>query len=281
MLHEIAPHTFSNEYVECVDLTPDASSVLLVENEGRFLCCIDNGELRLPTVEDIPPKNLLYLVSIDKIRFYYYHSEEIDIFNHFLDDGFAWICPREIRYAVPAWLRFGTLVGMQLVQWYRHNHYCGKCGRVNEIGTTERSLTCPGCHSVVYPRINPCVIVGVKNNDKLLLTKYAGNAAYSKFALVAGFCEIGESAEQTVVREVKEETGLSVKNIRYYKSQPWPFSSSLLFGYFCDVEGDTQPHADGTELSVAQWVSKEEIPLYENEISLTYEMMDAFRRGPV
>ena len=92
---------------------------------------------------------------------------------------------------------------------------------------------------MVFPKIAPAVIVGVTNGRKILMTKYA-NREYKRYALIAGFTEIGETAEETVAREVKEEVGLSVKNIRYYKSQPWGFDSNLLLGYFCELddEGD-------------------------------------------
>lgn len=129
---------------------------------------------------------------------------------------------------------------------------------------------------MVYPRINPAVIVGVTNGDKLLLTKYNGRE-YKKYALVAGFNEIGESLEETVRREVMEETGLRVKNIRYYKSQPWGFTDNILAGYFCEVDGTDEIEVDMQELSVAKWVSREEIPTSLEELSLTNEMISVFR----
>ena len=119
------------------------------------------------------------------------------------------------------------------------------------------------------------------DGDKLLLTKYAPNhSAHRRYALVAGYTEIGESFEDTVRREVWEEVGLKVKNIRYYASQPWSFSGALLAGFFCDVDGDTHITLDENELSVAEWFDRADIP--DNAtISLTGTMMKAFQDGLV
>ncbi len=134
------------------------------------------------------------------------------------------------------------------------------------------------CHSVVYPEIAPSVIVAVKNKNKLLLTKYqASHSPYRHYSLIAGYVETGETAEDTVRREVMEEVGLKVKNIRYYKSQPWPFSGALLLGYFCDLDGDDKITREEQELEEAIWVEREQLEERSNDISLTGEMMEQFR----
>ena len=116
------------------------------------------------------------------------------------------------------------------------------------------------------------------NGDKIILSKYEGRR-FKRYALIAGFAEIGETIEETVHREVMEEVGLKVKNLRYYKSQPWSFSGTLLFGFFCDVDGDDTLTVDHEELSMAQWVERDKIPDQGNNISLTKEMMMLFRDG--
>ena len=130
----------------------------------------------------------------------------------------------------------------------------------------------------MFSHIQPAVIVGITNGDKIILSKYEGRS-FKRYALIAGFAEIGETIEETVHREVMEEVGLKVKNLRYYKSQPWSFSSSLLFGFFCDVDGDDTLTVDHEELSMAQWVERDKIPDQGNNISLTKEMMILFRDG--
>lgn len=140
-------------------------------------------------------------------------------------------------------------------------------------------MRCTKCGNVIYPRINPAVIVGVINDDKILITKY--RSGYAHNALVAGFTEIGETLEQTVMREVMEETGVKVKNIRYYKSQPWGMASDLLVGFYCDVDGDDTIHMDSSELKYAEWVKREDVVLQPSDLSLTNEMMKMFMDGMI
>lgn len=120
--------------------------------------------------------------------------------------------------------------------------------------------------------------MAVRNGEKLLLSKYAGRE-FTNYALIAGFAEIGEPIEDTVRREVMEEVGLKVKNLRFYKSQPWSFTDTLLFGFFCDLDGDDTICLDEEELSLAVWMERSQIPVDEYEISLTREMMTLFKNG--
>ncbi|MCL2610926.1 MAG: NUDIX domain-containing protein, partial [Defluviitaleaceae bacterium] len=122
---------------------------------------------------------------------------------------------------------------------------------------------------------SPVIIVGIIDGERILLTKYA--SGYDRYALVAGFVEIGETLEDAVRREIKEEVGLNVCNIRYYKSQPWAFSQSLLMGFFADVYGDDNVTIDKRELSEATWFHREDIPKGYTTISLTWTMIEAFR----
>ena len=116
------------------------------------------------------------------------------------------------------------------------------------------------------------------NGDRILLTKYAGRD-FAHYALIAGFTEIGETFEDTVRREVMEEAGIRVKNIRYYKSQPWGIVDDLLAGFFCDVDGDPTIHMDSSELKEAAWHTRDEIVLQPTDHSLTNEMMTRFKNG--
>lgn len=140
-------------------------------------------------------------------------------------------------------------------------------------------MVCPSCKARFYPRIMPAVIIGVidPKTDRLLITRYA-DRPIPYDALVAGFTEIGETLEENVAREVMEETGLTVTNIRYYKSQPWGVVSDLLVGFYCDVTGSRQITLDG-ELKKAIWLSRDEIAGQPDDLSLTNEMMITFREG--
>lgn len=170
---------------------------------------------------------------------------------------------------------FVLFIGYHLWKWYNDNRFCGKCGHRLLIDEDERALRCPDCGNIIYPRINPAVIVGVIKQDRLLITRYRRDYAHN--ALVAGFAEIGETLEETVAGEVMEETGVSVKNIRYYKSQPWGNAQDILVGFFCEADGDGEIRMDEKELKYADWVRREDIELQLDDLSLTNEMMKVFK----
>ena len=141
-------------------------------------------------------------------------------------------------------------------------------------------MVCPACGNVIYPKIGPAIIAAVHDGERLVLTRYR-DRPFKNLALIAGFNEIGESIEQTVRREVLEETGLHVKNLRFYKSQPWVFTDSLLFGFFAELDGSDKITVQEDELAEAGWYLREELPEDTTHISLTAEMIEQFRLGRV
>lgn len=215
----------------------------------------------------------IYLFSIDDDRFYLIPG---------LDTNLLPECDfyeaRTLRYTHPQHLSFAVITGHQLYQWYRSHQYCGYCGHAMKHDTSERMMYCPDCSQHEYPVLMPAVIVAITNGNKILLSKYEGRGL-KQYALIAGFAEIGETIEETVHREVMEEVGLKVKNLRYYKSQPWSFSGTLLFGFFCDVDGDDTLTVDHEELSIAQWFERDKIIGQDTNSSLTNEMMMVFAAG--
>ncbi len=173
---------------------------------------------------------------------------------------------------------YASMTAWHLFTWYRSNRFCGCCGGKIEHDTAERMLRCPDCGNMIFPRISPAVIIAITDGDRLLMSKYAGRY-YTHYALIAGYTEIGETLEQTVQREVMEEVGLKVKNIRYYKSQPWGVDGNVLMGFYCDLDGDDTIHVDGRELALAEWHHRDAIPERDNGISLTCEMIRIFEEG--
>ena len=162
--------------------------------------------------------------------------------------------------------------------WYISHQFCGRCGTQTQVDEKDMMLKCPSCGQVHYPRIAPAIIVAIRNEDKLLMAQHSYHDSI-RYALIAGFTEIGETVEETVAREVMEEVGLQVKNIRYYKSQPWGVDSNLLLGFFADLDGDDTIHRDETELAEAEWFDRGAMPAHDDGISLTREMMGVFERG--
>lgn len=188
---------------------------------------------------------------------------------------FSWEKIEFLRTALPKAAAFAGVTGFQLWGWYSARRFCPRCGKRLVHDEKERMMRCTSCGQMEYPKICPAVIVGVTNGDKILLTRYAGRT-YKRYALIAGFAEIGETIEETVQREVMEEVGLKVKNIRYYKSQPWSFSDTLLMGFFAELDGDEAICLDEDELSEGVWCTREEIP-EDDGVSLTREMMRIFK----
>ena len=146
----------------------------------------------------------------------------------------------------------------QLLNWYRTHRYCGICGAATALGENGRVLRCGKCARQLFPRINPCVIVLVTRGAEVLLARGARfRGGY--YSCLAGFVEVGETPEQTVAREVREEVGVEVENVRYVESQSWPFPSQLMLGFLADYKaGEIAPDPD--EIEDAQWFALSDLP---------------------
>ncbi len=270
MIQDIFPHILDNQYKPGL-LAEPADLVLTFEGRKVLLKCGDKKEF--PRVADFAADcTFTYLFSVDEKRFFLPAFKKLPEGFEFTDITFM----RE-NYLMAKELMFAVLTGKHLSDWYANTAFCGKCGGKTTHSEKERAMCCPACGNTIYPRIMPAVIVGVKNGDKLLLTRY--RSGYKHNALVAGFTEIGETLEQTVAREVMEEAGLKVKNITYYKSQPWGVASDILTGFYCEVDGDDTIRMDEGELGYAAWVERTDIELQPDDASLTNEMMKMFKEG--
>ena len=278
MIQEIAPHRFRNEfYIK----TPSPDSYVLFFQDGSILLN-HTDSLKIPKFSElnIADADMIsghcdYLFSIDTKEYYLLDETSVSLTE---DETLAFYPTSVIRDLEPLLISFAAANGADLHRFYRNNHFCGRCGTANIKSKKERSMVCPSCGNTVYPKIAPAVIVAVTDGDKLLLTKYAGRE-YTRYALVAGYTEFGETLEETVRREVMEEVGLKVKNIRYYKNQPWAFSDSMLVGFFAELDGSPQIRLDETELSTAVWMKREDIPGDYTNVSLTHEMILLFKHG--
>ena len=282
MLQEIAPKKFYNPY-ENRDL--DMNSVVICVCNGAYCIIHDhaNGD-RFPLYGEIKaelsgkmPQYVFALMDGGERRDYFLQAWEEK--PEFLSLPLhTWEATGYINKKMgPRHEAFAGMCAHHLYMWYRDNRFCGRCGEQMVHDETQRMMRCPSCGNMVFPKIAPAVLAAVRHNGKLLLTKYAhGDGNY---ALVAGFVEFGETAEQCVAREVMEETGLKVKNVRYYDSQPWGFAGNLMLAYTAELDGDDTIHADLSELSVAKWVAPEELTETFDYSSLTREMIRRFREG--
>lgn len=274
MIQDIYPHRLDNHYYPERKASDDSTVFVIREND---VLVADN---RFPFKRELGTKDdLTYLFCLDEEQ-YYFLLDVTGREDFQIPDGFEFTNIRTFRrsQSAPKHNVFLAYTAMQLARWYRDNTFCGRCGKKTCLDDKERAIRC-GCGNVIYPRIVPAVIVGITNGDKILVTKY--KTGFAHFALVAGFTEIGETLEETVAREAMEETGLKVKNIRYYKSQPWGVVDDILVGFYCDVDGGDTIKMDEGELKVAEWRRREDIELQPDEYSLTNEMMKMFKEGKV
>ncbi|MCR5060990.1 MAG: NAD(+) diphosphatase [Saccharofermentans sp.] len=274
MIQDIAPHKLHNEYHPEKHAAP--GDQVFVFDGNNVLVNIDDGQLVLPMVSMLGAGEYTYLFSIDDTEYYRAAPPVVKA-----PEGFSFMKMYDVRHSGtgPKERLFAMYTAYHLDKWYKDSTYCGRCGNATGTSRTERAMVCPVCGNVIYPRINPAVIVGIRNGEKILVTKYARRDNVPFYALVAGFTEIGETLEQTVEREVYEEVGLKVKNIRYYKSQPWGTAADMLVGFFCEVDGDDTIRMDKDELKVAKWATREEVELQPDDFSLTNEMMSVFKNS--
>ena len=273
MFQDIAPHVYHNEFSK---KPADPGDFVLVFSREGLLCRVENNALILPTAEQlgVDPAGCQHLFSIDDRDYYLWEREPVSAEN--------WNClpTRGLRDCQADETLFAMAAAESLWRWYDGTRFCGRCGTPMTHGTTERSQVCPQCGNTVYPKICPAVIVAVHDGQRLVLTRYKGRP-FKRYALIAGFNEIGESIEDTVRREVLEEVGLHVTDLQFYKSQPWVFTDTLLMGFFARLEGSDQICLQEDELSEGQWFLREDIPEDHSAISLTGEMIEYFRaHGP-
>ncbi len=271
MIQDIGPHRFDRTF----------SRAAASPNDFALCCGEDDVVLRrrgegyaLPHFAELglAPADERHVFSLDGVGCYL-AAMPADV-----PEGFESVSLRQLRRVRPMETAFAAATALQLRRWYRDRAFCGRCGHPMEPSTAERAMVCPRCGLTEYPKLCPAVIVAVTDGDKLLLTRYAGRP-YRGDALIAGFVEIGETVEDTVRREVMEEVGLRVKNLRYYKSQPWAFTDTLLMGYYCELDGDGTITLDTNELREGFWQHRADITPRDQDVSLTAEMIERFRLG--
>ena len=272
MLHEIGPGIFDNKYSHCQEI-----------GEEDFLLCYRGNELLLKKSGDdyeIPRKrdfnedteSPVFLFSINSDHCFGLDGSRL---NHSSFEYHDLFILRNLKNKEFAWI---GAVGHQLMTWHTNNKYCGRCGSKTEMKKDERATVCPDCNLVNYPKISPAIIVAITCKDKILLAKgkhYKGDF----YSLVAGYVDIGESIEETVVREVKEEVGLDIQKLKYYRSQPWPFSGSVMLGFTAEAD-DKQPIIiEENEIKEAGWFERGNLPPYSSGVSISGVLIAAFDKG--
>ena len=169
----------------------------------------------------------------------------------------------------------------QLNNWYRNHRFCSRCGAASEPYLDDFSARCPRCDYHQYPRISPCIIVLIRRQGERAeqcLLAHAAHYNTERYSTLAGFIEAGETAEQAVAREVREEVGVEVTNIRYWKSQSWPFPHSLMLAFYADYAGG-EIRPDGVEILKADWFDRDNLPQLPPKLAISRDLIEGFLAG--
>ena len=261
------------------DLPPDISGAslflvfsgekLLVKKDESGYGFVEFSDISKPA-DDMKPGTIHFIGIYSGIAHYCFQAQ-----NTFKIEksGFEFYDLRSLMTLLDQARFAAACVSSQVLYWDRTTKFCGECGSETKYSATERAKTCAKCNRGFYPAITPAIIVAVMNEGKILLAHNKSFAA-GVYSLVAGFVDAGESLEECVRREVMEETGVRVSDVKYFKSQPWPFPSSLMIGFTALYEsGDIRP--DGEEITHAAWFGRGELPALPRPGSLSRKIIDA------
>jgi len=244
-----------------------SGSRLLVDaaQPGRFPSFIDLAAL-------IPAEAQLHHLGLWEGRPLF----TVGVEQPFMADGpWAWVDLRRLLGTLDDALFQLAGRASQLLSWAQDHRHCGRCAAVTRLHEGgERLLVCTGCGHGVYPRINPCVIAIVTRGDEVLLAR-SHRFTNGMFSALAGFMEVGESAEQTLVREVREEVGVEISGIRYFASQPWPFPSNLMLGFIAEYAGG-ELRLQEDEIAEAGFFHYTDLPLLPPPGSIARALIDHF-----
>jgi NAD+ diphosphatase len=252
-------------------------------NNHRLLIRSDEGVGALPDAAEVSPLGPdpatgIFLGFLDQRPCYTAASEKDDA----LPASCQWMDLRGLPGSIGEELFWIAGRANHLLDWDRSHRFCGRCGHPTEDKADERAKQCPACGLINYPRLSPAVIMAVIRGDRILLARNRRFRA-PFYSVLAGYVEPGETLEQCVRREIHEEVGLSVGNIRYFGSQPWPFPNSLMVGFIADYAGGTIT-VDQTELTEAHWFSADALPNLPLKVSIARQLIDWFvesRKAPL
>ena len=252
----------------------DFQEKYVTDNEAYYFIFNNKREIYLNNDKDIPLIKRDELENSDfEFELYIgtYKDKEVIVANKDVEDNFHTLFA---LYDIDHELYQIAARAALIRDWYKSHQYCGNCGKKNVIDQKDMMLICPECGQMHYPRIAPAIIVAINNNGKLLMAKHSYHKKMS-YSLIAGFVEPGESIEEAVHREVKEETNIKIKNLKYIKSQSWPFPNSLMLGFTADYDSG-EIKVDGDEILDAKWFKVEEIEIPPSDISISSWLIDNY-----
>lgn len=275
MIQDIHPHSFNNHYH--YDSSIEDNDYVFNYNNNSILLKTVGDTLEIPRKKDFSEidenTECAFLFTLDGVSCFLVWQELSDF-----DESISFIEISFFRTTSQKEVGWASIAGNQLRNWYSEHKFCGNCGTKNNHKEDERAMICPNCNTVIYPKISPAIIVAILSNDKILLARN-NNFRGFMFSLIAGYVDVGETLEETVKREVKEEVGLDVWNIRYYKSQPWPLSSSMMIGFIAEADENQPISLTDHEIAEAAWYTRGNLPNHALSISIAGEMIEKFEKG--
>lgn len=277
MLINDRPERFSLFY-DSVPCAPEDTALVfrgdsvVLRPEGAASRLPDWGELAT-AFSDIQP---FHLFTQDKRRVFL--AEIPTDAEAMLPEGFSFEQARVFRLMQSHEDAFLLNAANHLNAWYRTHRFCGACGTRVEPAASERALACPACGLIQYPTIAPAIIVAITDGSEILLARNA-HGVFRHFSLIAGYVEVGETLEQAVRREIMEEVGLRVRDIRYLGSQPWGLSQSMMIGFHATLDGARDVVLQESELADARWFTADHLPEHASPVSIAYSIIERFREG--
>ncbi|MBJ2130118.1 NAD(+) diphosphatase [Alteromonas sp. IB21] len=228
-------------------------------NEVSFLAPYINDIHQLPPLNETAQRDLpVFVVDLGA--------------EHIEEPGWERVSLRQLLFAEYD-IAFSVIGrAWQYIHFLRTHQFCGQCGSKAERVDWEMAVHCHRCQHRSYPRVSPCIIVAIHNNEKVLLAKGVRHRDANMYSTLAGFVESGESLEQAVHREVFEEVGVKVKNLRYYNSQPWPFPHSLMVGFIAEYDAG-EIRCQENEIDDAQWFDIDNLPTIPPKVSIAGQLI--------
>jgi NAD+ diphosphatase len=274
MIHEILPETLDIRFQPSV--VPGDDDFVFHYQENTLLWKWEDGALVIPRRNDFPEvpeeSEFRFLFSLENTPCFLLLGKPGETIPDLVFQDLSLFRKHPVQL-----LAWSSLVGYHLYSWYLNHRFCGRCGAPAFPLTEERAIGCSSCSRVVYPDIAPAIIVAVVCGERILLIR--GKTGRSWYSLVSGYVDAGETLERAVAREVKEEVGLDVRNIRYYADQPWPLSGSLMVGFVAEADDRQAILIDDNEISEAAWFTRGSLPEYAPALSIAGEMIRRFDRN--
>lgn len=245
-----------------------------VFHKHKLLVLAKNADAEVPRCTDLAeigviPLRTQYLGLLDGQHCY--SAEVAD--ETAAPQEMSWHSLRSLFARLPEDLLYVAMRAYQIVEWERTHLYCGACGTPTESVPNERARKCPSCGLLGYPVISPCIMVVIRRGREILLAR-SPRFAPGMYSALAGFVEPGETLEQTAAREVREEVGLEISNLRYFGSQSWPFPHSLMIAFIADYAGG-ELKLDPNEIEAADWFSVDRLPTLPTSVSIAGRLLDA------